>query len=127
LRLRVLLSCTVVSISFKDWFYSFPRDLRLTFLQGLFEKMAYVDPACCQVTIPVGSHYLPSIMYALDEMGVVAHVVGANPLRVSLSLKDVAKLPLFSPDVKDGKYYRVLSLISNESGADGKKGQGELG
>jgi hypothetical protein len=85
---------------------SAPRDLRVVYLQGFFEKSAKVVAKDRLVLLPVSSLYL------LRELDVATHIFGTDPNSIAVSINDAERIPLFNPAGGSRKYKRVASLAT---------------
>jgi len=91
---------------------SAPRDLRVVYLQGFFEKSAKVVAKDRLVLLPVSSLYLLNVLRLLRELDVATHIFGTDPNSIAVSINDAERIPLFNPAGGSRKYKRVASLAT---------------
>jgi hypothetical protein len=89
-----------------------PDEVRIAFLQGLFEKSGIVDGGTRAVWVSVQASYLNQLMRLLKEVGASPHVVGTQPVTVAVDVREAARIPLFNPDLKSKKYLEMKSLAA---------------
>jgi hypothetical protein len=89
-----------------------PNNVKVAFLQGLFESSGIVNARSKAVWVPVGPSYLNHIIRLLKDVGASPHVVGTEPVMVAVDAAEAARIPLFNPDVKSKKYQEVTALTT---------------
>ena len=87
-----------------------PDEVKIAFLQGLFEKSGIVDGDTRTVCVPIQVSYLNQLIRLLKDVGASPHVVRMQPVTVAVDVLDAARIPLFNPDLKSGKQQKVWSL-----------------
>jgi hypothetical protein len=102
-----------------DRLQSAPRDLRIVYLQGFFEKSAKVSAKDRIVLLPVSSLYLLNVIRLLRELDVATHIFGTDPISIAVSASDAARVPLFNPETKSRKYRQVVSLAAKQGASTG--------
>jgi len=89
-----------------------PREVKVAFLQGLFESKAVVNVESKTVMVPVQASYLNNLMRILKDVGTSPHVIGMEPLMVAVDIREAARIPLFNPEIRSKKYQETASFAS---------------
>ena len=92
------------------WIHSGSRGVKISFLQGFFESAGELDPVRRSMIAPVLPDYVEDIMRIFKDLNIQVSIVDADPVTISVSLKEAIKIPLLNPAIKNGKYYDLRSL-----------------
>ena len=98
-----------------DRMLSARRDLKVGFIQSLFEGSATISAKDRIVVLPVTSFEVLGVLRLLSDLNVHTHIFGTKPISVAVSVDDAARVPLFNSRTKSRKYKRVVSLASERS------------
>ena len=91
---------------------SAPLQVKIAFLQGLFENSGVIDEQTRSVRIPIQVSYLNQLMRMLKDVGASPHVVGTEPVTVEVGVDEAARIPLFIPTSQNRKYQDAASLAA---------------
>jgi len=97
-----------------DRMLSARRDLKVGFIQSLFEGSATISAKDRIVVLPVTSFEVLGVLRLLSDLNVHTHIFGTEPISVAVSVEDAARVPLFDGGAKSRKYRRVASLASGK-------------
>ena len=92
--------------------FSAPVQVKVAFLQGLFEYSGVIDKQAKCVRIPIQASYLNQLVRMLKEVGASPHIVGTEPVTVEIGVEEAARIPLFNPVTPSRKYQDATSLAA---------------
>ena len=93
-----------------SWLHTSPLSVKISFLQGLFERTAKVDNKTRSVSVTTLPIHAPDVFKLLIEVGVQPSWFSQDPPIISVPAEDAARIPLFNPIVMSDNFKRVLSL-----------------
>ena len=92
------------------WLHTSPPSVKISFLQGLFERTAKVDNKTRSVSVTTLPIHALDVFKLLIEVRAQPKWLSRNPPIISVLAEDAARIPLFNPIVMSDNFKRVLSL-----------------
>ena len=99
-----------------SWILTASRNVKVSFLQGFFERAARVDEDNRRVAVNVTPFNAPIVLKLLLEVGAYP-LASKEPTGLVVTVDDAARVPLFSP-LTSRKHAKVLSLAKVPSGEE---------
>jgi intein/homing endonuclease len=94
-----------------NWIHTAPQSVRIAYLQGFFESAGEIEASTMTLLVTVLPCFIDDILRLLSGLGVKPAVVDLDPPTLALDLREIKRIPLLSPIIKDGKYYDVRSAL----------------
>ncbi|MDA4131791.1 MAG: hypothetical protein OK454_01520 [Thaumarchaeota archaeon] len=95
-----------------SWIHTAPQSVRLAFMQGFFESAGVIDANAGLLLAPVLPWLVDDILRVLNGLNIEPAIIDVDPPTLALDLRVIKRIPLLSPVIKDGKYYKVRSALS---------------
>ena len=93
-----------------EWLHTSPTSVKISFLQGLFERTARVDNKTRSVSVTTLPIHAQDVFKLLIEVGVQASWFSRDPPIIRVRVEDAARVPLFNPIIMSDNFKRVLAL-----------------
>ena len=93
-----------------EWIHTSPPSVKISFLQGLFERSAKVDDKSRSVLVTAVPIHAPDVFNLLIDVGAKPSWLSRDPPIIRVPAEDAARIPLFNPIVMSDNFKRVLSL-----------------
>ena len=93
-----------------SWLHTSPLSVKISFLQGLFERTAKVDNKNRSVSVTTVPIHAPDVFRLLIEVGVQPSWFSRDPPIIRVRVEDAAGVPLFNPIIMSDNFKRVLAL-----------------
>ena len=93
-----------------EWLHTSPTSVKISFLQGLFERTARVDNNTRSVSVTTLPIHAQDVFKLLIEVGVQPSWFSRDPPIISVRVEDAARVPLFNPIIMSDSFKRVLAL-----------------
>ncbi len=93
-----------------SWLHTSPFSVKISFLQGLFERTAKVDSKTRSVSVTTLPNHALDVFKLLIEVEVQPSWSSRDPPIISVSVEDAARVPLFNPIIMSNNFKRVLAL-----------------
>src|SRR5437879_7999670 len=93
-----------------EWLHTSPPSVKISFLQGLFERTAKVNNKTRSVSVTALPIHALNVFKLLLEVGAEPKWLSQDPPIISVPAEDAARIPLFNPIVMSDNFKRVLAL-----------------
>jgi len=93
-----------------EWIHTSPPSVKISFLQGIFERSAKVDDKNRSVLVTALPIHAPDVFKLLTEVEAQPSWLSRDPPIIRVSVEAAARIPLFNPIVMSDNFKRVLSL-----------------
>ena len=93
-----------------EWLHTSPLSVKISFLQGLFERTAKVDNKTKSVSVATLPIHAQDVFKLLIEVGVQPSWFSRDPPIIRVRVEDAAGVPLFNPIIMSDDFKKVLAL-----------------
>ena len=93
-----------------SWLHTSPLSVKISFLQGLFERTAKVDNKNKSVSVTTLPIHAQDVFKLLIEVRAQPKWLSRDPPIISVPAEDAARIPLFNPIIMSDNFKRVLAL-----------------
>src|SRR5437870_5411360 len=93
-----------------EWLHTSPLSVKISFLQGLFERTAKVDNKTRSLSLTTLPIHAQDVFMLLIEVGAQPSWFSRDPPMISVPVEDAARIPLFNPIIMSDNFKRVLAL-----------------
>ena len=93
-----------------EWLHTSPPSVKISFLQGLFERTAKVYSKTRSVSVTTLPIHALDVFKLLTEVRAQPKWLSRDPPIISVPAEDAARIPLFNPIIMSDNFKRVLAL-----------------